>query len=498
MKNILSVFLLFVYIQSNIELKGQIPTSGLIGFYPFSGNSNDQSGNGNNAINNGAILTTDRCGRSNSAYYFNGVSDYIYLGSNQKFTPDYTTISCWFNTTNSTMPMALVRWRSYGYGLAFNNPNDPSSNGLYFNCYTSSSTCYTLKNNVNYSDGMWHLAVFAFDGKTAKLYIDNKLIASDNKYPDSPIYYASGALAFGRDGDNPSFFFQGKLDDIGIYNRALTETEIASLYDLNCKPWITGSNIVCQGDQNINYRVNNIDNRISYSWSYNGKGITLSEIDNEANVNFSKDATSGELKVIGYDAYGNKDSAILGITVNVLPSAAGIITGSKEVCRKSTGIKYFIPLVNEAIQYNWFYSGTGALITGNSQSVSVDFSQNATSGNLTVSGENNCGYGGMSQPFSIIVDSCNIPENDEFNIPNSFSPNGDGINDLFIIRGLKPNTKLIIFDRAGEKIYHSDNYNNDWNGESDNGKKQRTNTYWYVVITPGFQTEFKGFVYLKR
>ena len=53
--------------------------NGLIAYYPFSGNANDASGNGNNAVFNNATLTTDRFGNPNSAYYFDGVSNYIQI-----------------------------------------------------------------------------------------------------------------------------------------------------------------------------------------------------------------------------------------------------------------------------------------------------------------------------------------------------------------------------------------------------------------------------------
>src|SRR5271170_1089907 len=52
-------------------------TNGLVAYYPFSGNANDASGNGNNGTVYGASLTTDRLGNSNSAYSFDGIGNYI-------------------------------------------------------------------------------------------------------------------------------------------------------------------------------------------------------------------------------------------------------------------------------------------------------------------------------------------------------------------------------------------------------------------------------------
>ena len=57
-------------------------SNGLIAYYPFTGNANDSSGFGNNGIVSGSILTSDRFDKNNSAYYFNGASNYIKINNN--------------------------------------------------------------------------------------------------------------------------------------------------------------------------------------------------------------------------------------------------------------------------------------------------------------------------------------------------------------------------------------------------------------------------------
>jgi large repetitive protein len=71
-------------------------------------------------------------------------------------------------------------------------------------------------------------------------------------------------------------------------------------------------------------------------------------------------------------------------------------------------------------------------------------------------------------------------------------------NEVFFIRDLPVNARLIIFDRSGRKVYTSNNYQNDWNGKDDEGQSLETGTYWYVLSLPGFPTELKGFVYIKK
>ena len=67
------IVLLLTTLFFTAHLWAQIPTNGLVAYYPFNGNANDASGNGNNGIVNGATLTTDRLGNMNSAYTFNGL-----------------------------------------------------------------------------------------------------------------------------------------------------------------------------------------------------------------------------------------------------------------------------------------------------------------------------------------------------------------------------------------------------------------------------------------
>ena len=76
MKNfILSTAAFFICICTFAQVPSYVPTNGLVGYWPFNGNANDESGNGNNGTVNGATLTSDRFGNANGAYSFNGSSE---------------------------------------------------------------------------------------------------------------------------------------------------------------------------------------------------------------------------------------------------------------------------------------------------------------------------------------------------------------------------------------------------------------------------------------
>lgn len=86
----------------------------------------------------------------------------------------------------------------------------------------------------------------------------------------------------------------------------------------------------------------------------------------------------------------------------------------------------------------------------------------------------------------------------DFKIPNVFTPNGDEVNDKFVIEGLPPYSSLIIFDRSGKELFRSEAYNNDWDGTDMDYNPLLSDTYWYVLVTPGLSGKHKGYVYLKR
>ena len=138
------------------------------------------------------------------------------------------------------------------------------------------------------------------------------------------------------------------------------------------------------------------------------------------------------------------------------------------------------------------------MINSNSNTASIYFSDNATNGNLVVNGINSCGSGKKSPELPITVNTCNNEPLQQLNIPNSFSPNGDGINDFLVIDGIPENSHLIIFNRKGKILFESENYRNDWDGKDQDGNVLETGTYWYVLKLGGIPNNLTGFIYLKK
>ncbi len=169
---------------------------------------------------------------------------------------------------------------------------------------------------------------------------------------------------------------------------------------------ISGTPTVCQGQNGVAYSVPAIANATSYTWAYSGTGATISGTTAAITINFATNATAGNLTVVGTNACGNGIvSANYAITVNPLPAAAGAISGTPSVCQGQNGVAYSVPAIanSDANGYVWVYTGTGATIIGTTNSITIDFAANATSGNLTVMGTNACGNGTVSANYTITV-----------------------------------------------------------------------------------------------
>ncbi len=218
------------------QVPSYVPTNGLVGWWPFNGNANDASGNGNNGTVNGATLTADRFGNAGKAYSFDGVNDLIQTSCTPVLGSNARSFSFWFKST------ALINSNIFFYGSP--NPmygsfrlgiSEPFGNcqGISFNVsdgqFTKSQLC---------NDNVWHQVVFVMeDGDRlmeVSLFWDGQLLNSNNcsDYAgNTPINTLQEfPLVFGKDLYYGSFY-TGMLDDIGIWNRALTQQEISDLYN---------------------------------------------------------------------------------------------------------------------------------------------------------------------------------------------------------------------------------------------------------------------------
>jgi hypothetical protein len=219
-------------------------TNGLVGYWPFNGNANDESGNGNNGTINGATLAIDRFGNSNSTYSFNG-SSYIRVLNNSLFnfgTSDYS-LSAWAMRQGTNQYQDIISKQMLGptytgWGLNFIYDYPRFESGCAFNgtwlTNGNINNIGGLYTNPILNDSWYHLvAVFNPTNSVVKLYINGVLSITKPTSgtlinPDNINDLFFGVYQPGGAPSGPEFL-TGKIDDIRIYNRALSASEVAYL-----------------------------------------------------------------------------------------------------------------------------------------------------------------------------------------------------------------------------------------------------------------------------
>ena len=203
-----------------------VPTDGLVGYWPFDGNAIDASGNGNNGVVNGATLTSDRNNSPNSAYSFDGDTDYIDIENSQELEltgSDYS-ISLWtyFNSTGSDLISKRDFTNNGGYSLTTNSTE-------YLMWHWGDDNTGPLS-SYSFSEWINVTIVYADNLQELKLYVNGIL---QNTTPLQSVETNSGKMRFGGDAELNTYWHNGMMDDIGIWNRTLTQQEITDLYDSN-------------------------------------------------------------------------------------------------------------------------------------------------------------------------------------------------------------------------------------------------------------------------
>jgi hypothetical protein len=233
------------------QVPNYVPTNGLVGYWPFNGNANDESGNGNNGTVNGATLTTDRFGNTGKAYDFDG-SNKINLGrlsiiDTLNATKDIS-YSLWIKADQNQsqfnfMPLLSKRqepWQSAGNAQSYFTIH---GGGEFYYPRNNKYICYAFVDAHMYGYGLnngldggqtddnnWHSIIATKNNNLYSLYYDGSLI---DTLMDNSVLYSTDSMIVGYQGVwgfSYERWYKGTIDDIGIWNRALTDQEISDLY----------------------------------------------------------------------------------------------------------------------------------------------------------------------------------------------------------------------------------------------------------------------------
>jgi len=244
--------------QFSINLIQQISAANLVASWTFSGNANDVSGNGNNgtlktgwvgpygvAPVDGAtlpVLTTDRYGTANSAYAFNNGA-YIEVPYQPSLRPSSFTICAWIKpamASNGNYIFSLDRWNGYKFQLQ-------GGDLPFLTVMTSTGDHDQDDGGPSVTLGVWTQVVASFTNGTEKFYINGVLVKTANITGDPTPLVSPPPVAIGNelpklsynltDPNSPNAyyggnFFIGSIDDVHLYNKVLSDTEVKSLYTM--------------------------------------------------------------------------------------------------------------------------------------------------------------------------------------------------------------------------------------------------------------------------
>jgi hypothetical protein len=206
--------------------------SGLVAAYAFEGDAKDKTLNGNDGLVHGATLSTDRFGTPNAAYAFNGSSTYIEMA---RPLPDFTSgsFSVWITAPPPGFVQAIFfegdATGGFDFAAHFNSISVNEPPALLYPTKDNSGVGYAF--GTRDTSRWFHIAgVAGAVRKQKELWVDGVLVASGS-FSGSANTGHHHKLQVGRsaDGNQVGAYFKGKIDDLRIYNRALTAAEIIAL-----------------------------------------------------------------------------------------------------------------------------------------------------------------------------------------------------------------------------------------------------------------------------
>ncbi len=245
---IVSLFFLSIHVSVFSQVPPYVPTNNLVAYWGFNGNADDASGNDNHGIPTNVSLTTDRFGNANSAYEFNGSSSRIDT-YNAFFNVGWNafTISCWtysnsfLNPYNYNDSQVIINTEPHN-GIAItlygsNNPFRENFDDKYVFLAASQPNVrnwdivqYEGYSNTVRTINTWNHIVLVRNGLSYDFYINGVLDKTVVGNVSANDYFCKIVLG-GEASNIPAEVFLGKLDDYGIWNRALSPSEITNLYN---------------------------------------------------------------------------------------------------------------------------------------------------------------------------------------------------------------------------------------------------------------------------
>lgn len=217
-------------------------SQGLLAYYPFNGNANDESGNGNNGtLFNGATIVADKNGKLLSALSLNGTNGVIVTNGNKLVNTNEMTLSMDVMQRQTGNRQTFVSSINYNTGFGFQYwvgpqmQNDPNTyvgfarGGADCNSFYSEAAGHL--NGFTLEKESWYTIVVTFKSSTIKMYVNGTLTGEGNAPSSTINVCANSNFLIGSWWKNDPIGLNGKIDNVRIYNRVLNPDEIKALND---------------------------------------------------------------------------------------------------------------------------------------------------------------------------------------------------------------------------------------------------------------------------
>jgi hypothetical protein len=337
------------------SINSEIPKIGLIGWWPFNGNANDESGNGNHGLVKGASLAEDRCKRRNAAYEFNGIDNLIEVANSESLSNvESITMSAWvlLDSMRQQYQGICTKWwqgvnctkNSDTYCMSINN-HPETNNQTKLVCGTNNYSNYQLQTSNPIPEKKWVHLLFVHNNKTGgKLYLNSELAGVTGI--SGSICQSTNPLLIGADNNQGSYwrFFDGKIDDIAIWNRPLSDSEVVQVYNAG------SCNCIDTLPEN------------KFTWSTGQKGRKISVSPNTSTMYTLEVERDNQI---------DRDT----IHVKVLESPTPDIFGHIKVYERQVNYSYYTQL-HDSSTYEWKITGNGKISSTNGgSSILIDFKE---------------------------------------------------------------------------------------------------------------------------
>ncbi len=203
------------------------PTNGLVAWYPFNGNVQDESGNERHATNRGARFVPDRFGVSDGALRFDG-KQFVDCGTNSVFElGKQGSLGCWMLPFERTGPLVGKDSLKFHDDIQLGvNPHNKARGKIAMAMSPKEGEQIRLATGPEITPGKWYHVLGQWDTNGFRLFVNGKQVAENTG--DYRVHAAGHPLLIGR--FQTSEYFKGIIDDVAIYNRALSGNEVESLH----------------------------------------------------------------------------------------------------------------------------------------------------------------------------------------------------------------------------------------------------------------------------